>query len=263
MRQFTYHRIKAVVIRNLLRYKHNTMTLLELIFWPLLDIVVWGTTSVWFVSTTKQSQNLSLAMLTGLVFWELTVRSIQEISVGLLNEIHEKSLFTIFTTPLTIAEWIMGGMITGLFRALFSVCICSIFIFFLYSINVFSIGLMFIPFFFSLLVFGLSIGLFGAGFVILYGNNVHALPWMLAWVFMPFSAVFYPLSILPYWMRCISSCLPTTYIFECMRSILLTDVMPWHYFIISIPLNVIYLTTALFFFAFMFKKSKEKGLARL
>ncbi len=263
MNRFTYHRIKAIVLRNIWHYKNNAMTFIDIVCWPTLDIVVWGTTSLWFAKNSSNINNFALTILTGLVFWEMTLRAIYEISVGMINEIHEKSLLTIFTTPLTIGEWIAGTMVTSVLRAVTSGLFCAGLVFLLYTTNVFNIGWMFIPFAISLIMSGWAIGLFGAGVIIYFGHKVQSMPWMLPWLFAPFSAVYYPLNALPGWMSIIGHCLPTSYIFEGMRSILFTGTMQWNLFAISLGLNAVYLTSAIMFFIFMFKKSKEKGLARL
>ena len=92
---------------------------------------------------------------------------------------------------------------------------------------------------------------------------MEALAWMIAFVFAPFSAVFYPIEILPEWARTISWCLPTTYIFEGMRKILSEGVFPASYFWISFVLDLLYLSLSFLLFRHMFEKSRTKGLARL
>ena len=102
-----------------------------------------------------------------------------------------------------------------------------------------------------------------ASFLIYWGLQLEALAWMIGFLFAPFSAVFYPVEVLPEWARIISWCLPTTYIFEGMRSILANGSFPFNYFLTSIGLNIVYLTLSLCLFRKMFKKSLAKGLARL
>jgi ABC-2 type transport system permease protein len=148
-------------------------------------------------------------------------------------------------------------------RAVASSAFCSILIVIFYATNIFTIGWMFVPFAFSLIASGWAIGFIGAGFIIYYGNKVQGMPWMLPWFIVPFSAVYYPLDALPVWMKYIGLSLPTSYIFEGMRSILFLHHIPWKTLATSLGLNILYLTGAITFFVFMFKKSKEKGLARL
>jgi ABC-2 type transport system permease protein len=64
-------------------------------------------------------------------------------------------------------------------------------------------------------------------------------------------------------MQYIGYCVPTSYIFEGMRSILFANTMPWGLLATSMCLNILYLSGAIMFFLFMFKKSKNLGLARL
>ena len=86
---------------------------------------------------------------------------------------------------------------------------------------------------------------------------------MVGFLFAPFSAVFYPIEILPEWAKTIAWCLPTTYIFQGMRSILATGGFPISYFWISLALNLTYLAASIFLFHWAFEKSRQKGLARL
>jgi ABC-2 type transport system permease protein len=79
----------------------------------------------------------------------------------------------------------------------------------------------------------------------------------------PFSAVYYPVDTLPGWARAIGAALPMTYIFEGMRKILRGAPMPLSDLIVSFGLNVIYLTLAILFFAWMFDRSRARGLGRL
>jgi ABC-2 type transport system permease protein len=139
----------------------------------------------------------------------------------------------------------------------------SLMVYLLYSLNVFTVGWAFLPFAASLLIFGWTLGFIAAGIIIYWGHQVEMFAWMIAFVFAPFSAVFYPVEILPQWAQHISWSLPTTYIFEGMRQILNGHAFPLSYLSISILLNIVYLSLSILFFIWMFEKSRVKGLARL
>jgi len=62
-------------------------------------------------------------------------------------------------------------------------------------------------------------------------------------------------------MQAVSKFLPMTYAFEAMRIVHNTGVIPYDYVALSFAMNVVYLLTAIAFFMFMFKKSKEQGLS--
>jgi ABC-2 type transport system permease protein len=85
---------------------------------------------------------------------------------------------------------------------------------------------------------------------------------MLAFVFAPFCAVFYPVQILPFWAQKIAWALPPTYIFEGMRKILTANLFPASYFWTSMTLNALYLTLSIALFRYAFNKSRDRGLGR-
>jgi ABC-2 type transport system permease protein len=112
-------------------------------------------------------------------------------------------------------------------------------------------------------MFGWTIGFLAASAIIYWGHQVEAIAFMIGYVFAPFSAVFYPVSILPTWAQTISWCLPTTYIFEGMRNILADKPFPITTLWISFVLNIVYLFLSFRLFQRTYQKSLTKGLARL
>ena len=87
--------------------------------------------------------------------------------------------------------------------------------------------------------------------------------WMIGFAFAPFSAVFYPVTILPAWAQTFAWCLPTTYIFEGMRLIINQGFFPYSYLVVSLVMSLFYLALSVTFFVWMFEKSRVKGLGRL
>ncbi len=234
----------------------------DLFYWPLIDILLWGLTSIW-IQTQDIGTNLPLILMTGLIFWQITWRGSVDIGVSLLQEFWHRNLINLFSTPLKISEWIGGVIMLCLCKLLMTILFGAFAVYILYSLNVFTIGWAFLPFAIPLLIFGWVLGFLGASFIIYWGMQLEALAWMIGFLFAPFSAVFYPVHVLPGWAQNISWCLPTTYIFEGMRSILATGEFPLKNFTLSFGLSILYLTLSICLFKFMFKKSLAKGLARL
>ncbi|HSX11888.1 MAG TPA: hypothetical protein VLF61_00155, partial [Rhabdochlamydiaceae bacterium] len=136
-------------------------------------------------------------------------------------------------------------------------------VWFLYTLNIFSMGWAFLPFCASLTLSGWFIGFLSAAIAVYYGQRVQMIAWITPYVFAPFCAVFYPMSVLPDWAKSIAYCLPMTYIFEGMRKVLFENVFSMQMFLTSIGMNLVYLVLAMVFFKVMFEKSRNKGLARL
>jgi ABC-2 type transport system permease protein len=106
-------------------------------------------------------------------------------------------------------------------------------------------------------------GFLSAAIIVFYGKRVQMLAWMMAYIFAPFSAVYYPVEALPSWGQYIAKVLPMSYTFEGMRQVLNNQTFSMPMFTISIALNIVYLALAVLLFKFMFEKSRDKGLARL
>lgn len=255
-------RILGVFFRYFYVAKKGLHQLSDLFYWPLVDILIWGLTSYW-IKSQAHVPNLPLILMTGLIFWQITWRGSIDISLSLLQEFWHRNLVNLFSTPLKISEWVTGVLLLSFCKLLITVSFGTLAVYILFSLNVFHVGWAFLPFAASLLVFGWALSFLSSSLIILYGFKVEMLAWMIAFVFAPFSAVFYPVAVLPEWAQTISWCVPTTYIFEGMRSILATGTFPSHYFWISIALDAVYLAVSIFIFKQMFEKSRNKGLARL
>jgi ABC-2 type transport system permease protein len=256
------YRIFGVFLRYFFVARKGINQLSDLFYWPLVDILLWGLTSSW-IQSQSDVPNLPLFLMTGLIFWQITWRGSSDISVSLLQEFWHRNLVNLFSTPLKISEWILGMILLCLCKLCITIAFGALTVYILYSLNVFTIGWAFLPFTASLLIFGWTISFLASSCIIYWGHKVEMFAWMAAFVFAPFSAIFYPVTILPAWAQTIAWSLPTTYIFEGMRFLLTTHIFPTTYFWISIGLNILYLMLALCLFNFMFNKTRNKGLARL
>lgn len=258
----SWSRIKGVFLRYYYNLVKGPQQLSDLFYWPLVDILLWGLTSVWIQSQNPVA-NLPLILMTGLIFWQIAWRGSNDISVSLLHEFWHRNLVNLFSTPLKISEWCTGVIMLCFCKLIITIAFGGLAVYILYSLNVFSIGWAFLPFAALLLMFGWTIGFLSASLIIYWGHQVEMFAWMLAFIFAPFSAVFYPVNILPVWAQHVAWCLPTTYVFEGMRQILSNGTFPMSFFWYSLILNIVYLLLAVSLFSYMFEKSRVKGLARL
>jgi ABC-2 type transport system permease protein len=258
----SWHRIWAVFLRYFYFFAKMDH-LADLFFWPTLDIFLWGMTSVWIQKHDAAMPSIAIAILTGLVFWQIIWRTNYEVSVNLLQEFWNRNMVNLFSTPLKLVEWISALMLVGLFKIFITIFFGGLIVWLLYALNIFSMGWAFLPFSASLILSGWFIGFLSAAIMVYFGQRVQMLAWMTAYVFAPFSAVFYPLSALPSWGQTIAKALPMTYIFEGMRKVLEEGIFSWRDFGMSILLNIVYLIASMMLFRKCFEMSRAKGLARL
>lgn len=237
--------------------------LCDLLFWPALDIFLWGMTTVWIQSHNTTIPDIALTILTALVFWQLIWRGNYEITVNLLQEFWNRNMVNLFSTPLKLSEWVVSLMLVGVVKICISLLYGALLVYLLYALNIFTMGWAFLPFCASLILSGWFMGFLSAAIIVYFGQRVQMLAWMTAYIFAPFSAVYYPITALPSWAQIIAKTLPTTYIFEGMRDVLHHQKFSLDLFVISIVLNLLFLLGSILFFSWMFKLSRNKGLSRL
>jgi ABC-2 type transport system permease protein len=258
----SWQRILGVFFRYYYVLKKGPHQLIDLFYWPFIDILLWGLTSVW-IENQNPNNNLPLVLLTALIFWHIAWRGSVDIALNLLQEFWQRNLINLFSTPLKVIEWILGVLLLSSYKLLLTMFFGIGTVYVLYALNVLTIGWAFIPFAALLLIFGWSLSFICSSFIIYWGHKVETATWVIAYLFAPFSGVFYPVSMLPSWAQTLSWCLPTTYIFEGMRQLLATKVFPMKYFWISCSLNIGLLSLSIAGFYFAYEASRKKGLARL
>lgn len=133
----------------------------------------------------------------------------------------------------------------------------------LYAFMLTTLGFSLIPIIASLFISGLSIGFFAASLLVYWGVRIEALVYMIGWVFAPFSGIYYSLDVLPHWAQIVARCLPMSYIFDTIRTLIETGRLTGMPLLMSMLLNLFYFGLALCMFKIMFEKSRREGLARL
>lgn len=258
-----FNRVFAMIERDAINMRHNLDRLSDMFYWPIMDLFIWGLTGIYFARLKTGNPHALEIILTGLIFWLVIWRAQYEININLLSEIWDKNLVNIFASPLNIEEWAFSAVIFGLTKMLVSFIFISALAFLLFKFNLFLYGFFIFPAIFSLLLTGWTIGFFVSGLIIRYGAKIQTFAWTGAALLMPFSAPFYPLSILPSWAQKVAVFVPTSYIFETLREILFLRIVSYEKLTISIGLNLIYLSLSILFFSYMFNRSRKLGLGRL
>lgn len=258
-----WHRIYALVIRYVLSWIGNVHNFVDDIMWPILDIILWGMTGMWMQEHQEGISTSILTLLGCLVFWYVVQRANDAVSMSVMEELWERNLINIFSTPLTIFEWMSSLVILSFFRIFYTLIVCVLTVWLLYACNVFTTGWLLLPFFCSLLLSGLFIGFFTTAFILSWGRKAIFFSWTLSWVFSPFSSVYYPLDTLPKWGQYIGKLLPMTYAFEGLRVVMIKKEIPLYLLTMSLVLNVVYVVLAMLFFVYMFERSRIKGFTSL
>lgn len=257
-----YLPISGILLRHIRLIRNFFSKLLFTFYWPALDILIWGFFGK-YLETIQSNSNMEFILLLSILLWSAFARIGNEIFIALLEELWAHNIINIFASPIKLSEWILGVLLfTGfVFVILMSFLIGLINL--IYGVSILSLFKNFIFFAPSLFLAAIAMGFLALSILIYFGLRFNELAWVFMWFFMPFSGVFYPIDSLPIWAQKISAWLPMTYTFVGMRQYLLNNLNPAPYIIKSCTLSLVYGAIFLWLFFYMFKKSKDKGLARL
>lgn len=250
-------RIKGVFLQEYFVTVHSYEVIFDIVFFPLMSVVVFG-----FLSTYLSGSNpiAGKYVLSGMLLWQIIFITQYSISMGSLWNIWSRNLSNMFIAPLTIKEYVFAHTASGILKSLFIFITTSILSFFVFHFNILDLGIWNIVLFaISFSFFAFSMGIIILGLIFRLGTRIQAFAWGILPVFQPLTAAFYPLNVLPGFLRDISYLLPPTFVFEASRKALLTHQTDWNLLGISFAENIVYFLLAIWFFSLMFRQSKESG----
>lgn len=254
------HRVYAMILRYWYILKHSLNRQTDMFYWPLIDLLLWGLTSKFLQENAPDVSNIVLLIISGLVFWIIIWRGYFEITINLLEEIWNKNLVNIFVSPLKLREWISAIFIFGIIRMVVSFTFASIVAYLLYATNILAYGFYLVPFALLLILTAWAAGLFVAGIILRFGSKYETLAWTGIMIISPFSAVYYPLAILPGWAQTVAKFVPPSYVFENGRKLIANGKVNPQDLVICFGLNLVYFALALVFIKRSFARAKDKGL---
>jgi ABC-2 type transport system permease protein len=253
------HRITALVVRHLYLYRRSVPRIMEIFYWPFLDLVIWGFITMYLMRYQAEIPSVVTFFLGALILWDVLFRAQQGITISFLEEVWARNLMNLFASPLKPSEFLAGTMALSIFKVLAVSIVLTVSALLLYSYNVFLIGLALIPFVLNLIVSGWTIGVLTTSLIMRFGQEAEVLAWGMVFLFQPISCVFYPMSVLPEWLRPVAQANPAAHVFEGMRSVISGGGLPWGHLAAAVGLNALYLALMIGVFYYTFAVCKERG----
>jgi ABC-2 type transport system permease protein len=233
----------------------------ELLFWPLVHLLVWGYLTVFLQKHTGDDFPYEITFLIGaVILWDVLFRAQQGVALFFLEDVWSRNLLNIFAAPVTTADYLFSTYAVGLLRASVTSLILSVLALVLYSFNVMELQWFLVPFVLNLLIFGWALGMISTALIVRWGPAAETLAWATPFFIQPFAAVFYPVDGLPPVMQAVSKALPCSYIFEGMREVLKDGSLPAGTLLTASLLNVLYLALAGILFVWVLRSARNKGL---
>jgi ABC-2 type transport system permease protein len=166
----------------------------------------------------------------------------------------------LFISPLRPLELVAALMAISFLRTLISVVPAALLAMPLFGVWVFDLGIALAAFFFCLLAMGWAVGLFCTGLLLRMGLGAEGIVWTGIFIIAPITGIYYPVSVLPAWLHPIAWSIPSTYVFEGMRSVLFEHVFRWDLLMGAIALDIVYLAAGAGSFLIFYRIARVRGL---
>lgn len=252
-------RINAMVRRYAWLILGSTPRVIELMYWPLLQMLMWGFLQTHLAASTSLFANAAGLLIGSVLLWDIMLRGQIGFSVSFLEEMWSRNLGNILMSPLRPSEYILSLIAISLIRLAIGLVPVIVLANLFFSFNLLSIGLPLGAFFANLVFAGWTIGLVANGVVIRYGLGAESFAWVSVFFFLPLCCVYYPLSTLPDWLQPISAALPPTHVFEGLRAIISEGVFLPDLMIKAFGLNLLYFAGAYMLFRHFLRKARMNG----
>ncbi|MBN1493396.1 MAG: ABC transporter permease [Candidatus Omnitrophica bacterium] len=253
-------RIWAIVLRQLYLIRSSLSRVLPLFVWVAVDVVLWGFLTRYLNEVAPARFNFVPALLGAVVLWDFFIRIMHGVTMCFFEDVWSRNFLNIFSTPLTIGEYIAGLVCSSMITSTVSVAVMFLLAVLVFGLSFFMYGSAIIPFVMVLFIFGIALGITASALVLRLGPAAEWFVWPIPAILSPFVGVFYPITVLPGWMQMISRALPPAYVFDSLRAIVFGNAADWTALAVGLGLAFIYLFLACFFFISMYKHSVRTGL---
>ena len=253
------NRIYGLFLRHFFLIKGSLPRVLDLIHWPTIQIILWGFISKFFTTYSDYYSNTVGVILTCAILYDFLFRSSISFNMLFLEEIWSRNFTNLFIAPMRISEIIISLVFTALIRTLIGLVPAILLTSPLFGISILNLGIPLFFLFFSLYIFGITLGLFVSSGLLRYGPAFENIAWSSLFLLAPLGCVYYPIEILPEFFQDLARALPLVHIFEEARNILVNKVVNYESIITAFKLNLIYLIAGIFLFYYSFSGARKKG----
>ncbi|GBD42544.1 hypothetical protein HRbin39_01938 [bacterium HR39] len=255
-------RIGAMFRRHWYLLTSSWPRVLELVYWPTVQITLWGFITLWLARAGGSAMAHATALfLSAVLLWDTFFRSQLGVALSFLEELWARNLGHLFVSPLRPFELVLSLFAMSLVRTLIGVGGAALLAVPIHGFSIAAaLGPALVLFFSGNLIFGWALGLASSALVLRLGLGAESLVWALVFLLQPVCAVFYPLSVLPEPLRWIGLALPPAHVFEGMRALVLEGRFAADHLLAAFALDLFWLLVAGGVFALLLESARRRGL---
>ena len=253
------HRIAAMIQRYWYVLMSSWPRLLELLYWPALQIITWGFIQNYVSQNANFFARAGGTLVGAVILWDILFRGQLGFSISFLEEMWARNLGNLMMSPLKPIEFLLALMAMSLIRLAIGIVPMTLLAMIFFGFNFYAIGFPLIAFFCNLIFTSWSVGIFVSGLVLRYGLGAESIVWTLMFGMMPLACIYYPVTVLPHWLQYLAWSLPPTYVFEGMRSLLMEHVFRADLMVDAIAINVVLIAASFGVFLMLLRSARQHG----
>ena len=251
-------RIWAVLLQEVYITSRSVEVMVDLPFWSVTTVVMFGFVTRYL--STVMNPTFAQYLYLGTLLYEVIRVTQYSMSLGALWNVWSRNFNNMFITPLSMLEYVVAQMLSAVVKAVALFGLVSVIALVFFDFNIFQLGaLNLLLLFTNLVLFAYALGLLVLAIILRLGTRIQALAWGLVMIFQPLCAAFYPLSVLPPALQKVALLFPPTHVFEAARAGLSDPTIQWAAIGTAAAENAVYLAAALWFFRYMYRRSRETG----
>jgi ABC-2 type transport system permease protein len=253
------NRVGAMILRYWYLLLSSWPRLLELLYWPALQVITWGFLQTYIAQNANFFVRAGGTLIGAVILWDILFRGQLGFSISFLEEMWARNLGNLMMSPLRPIEFLLALMAMSLIRLAIGVFPMTMLALFLFHFNVYSLGLPLIAFFCNLIFTSWSVGVFVSGLVLRNGLGAESIVWTLMFALLPLACVYYPVRVLPHWLQYVAWSLPPTYVFEGMRALLMEHVFRTDLMVSALAINAVLLVASFSAFLALLRSARRQG----
>jgi ABC-2 type transport system permease protein len=252
-------RIGAMMLRYWYLLRSSWPRLLDLVYWPTVQMVTWGFLQYYIASNAGFFARAGGTFIGAVLLWDILFRGQLGFSISFLEEMWSRNLGNLMMSPLRPFEFIAALMVMSLVRLAIGAVPVTFLAIAFFGFNLYGLGFALVAFFFNLMLTSWAIGIFVSGLILRNGMGAENLAWSIMFLFMPLTCVYYPVTTLPVWLQPVAWMLPPTYVFEGMRTLLIQHVFRADLMIDALALNAVMFAGGVFAFLKLLQSARRHG----
>ena len=255
-----WNRISGLILRHYYLIVSSFPRILDLIYWPTIQIFLWGFISKFFTLNSEYYSNTVGVILTAAILYDFLFRSSISYNMMFLEEIWSRNFTNLFITPLKLSEIIAALTITAIFRTMIGLVPATLLAAPLFGVSIFKLGLPLFLLLLALYIFGVTLGLLVTSGLLRFGPSFENIAWGSLFFLAPLGCIYYPIEILPDWLQVIAKALPLVHIFEEVRSILIDNVINYYDTLKALVISIAYLIVGISTFYLSYAGARNRGV---